>query len=321
MQSLGLNVLGLPAHAPVGLPVEKQMNVLHNMLSKVQQKDEDVHAWRAHMMRILAEGGLSQDVRHPSVLGVEERRVLAEARREFARKLSDKFLGSAARFLLEDQNSEGIAKLEERLVHELDLALRFSCVVWSRQEPLSFLDLQELSTTECMSSDDLMTVHSTQAPVRSLRCEDDDDGAMTPPGYHEGYSVVAVLQPAVETITTSTEGSQGRTKVARICSKARILVAAPISTSPPLTPIEVDVAPPELLALASVPSPAPSKSLPEIPATHSHSNSELEMLLPSRSFRPIVRPSSPKTLARVSPKPLLLESTRLNAGTPIIQAQ
>lgn len=74
----------------------------------------------------------------------EDKQMLANARREYARELKERFLGSAARFFLRDQDAQGIARLEGRLASELDLALRFSAQAWSRVAPLQFVRLKNL---------------------------------------------------------------------------------------------------------------------------------------------------------------------------------
>ena len=95
-------------------------------------------------MRTLADGGLSRDPCHFSMADNEDKQMLANARREYARQLKERFLGSAARFFLRDQDAQGIARLEGRLASELDLALRFSAQAWSRVTPLQFVRLKNL---------------------------------------------------------------------------------------------------------------------------------------------------------------------------------
>lgn len=71
--------------------------------------------------------------------------MVANARAEYARGLAERFLCSPARFLLDEADAAGIARLEAQLVGELDAALRFSARVWSRDSPLAFFSLRNLT--------------------------------------------------------------------------------------------------------------------------------------------------------------------------------
>jgi len=166
-------------------------------------------------------------------MGNGDRRMLAEARRDYARKLKDQFLGGAARFLLQDQDPKGIEKLEGRLVNEFDLALQFSCLVWSREDVLSFRGAQDLqlpapgtaddSTSPSSFFNDLMQIHQVTMkppPSASDAGADGEKDTKEPEGEQEKqqpesklasfeklkddgehHGVVIVLQPAVEAIS------------------------------------------------------------------------------------------------------------------------
>lgn len=105
----------------------------------VQGKDDAVHGWRSQMMQILCEGGLGQNVSDRAIAKNEDKKMLASARREYARRLKE-------RFLLQDQDADDIAKLEGGLTEELDLALRFSAQVWARAAPLGFVGIEEITS-------------------------------------------------------------------------------------------------------------------------------------------------------------------------------
>jgi hypothetical protein len=179
-----------------------------------------MHAWRAQMLQTLSEGGLSMELEQ---LKGEDRRRLADARKTYARKLKDRFLSGAARFLLQDQNdSSGIDRLECRLIKEIDLALQFSCLVWSRHDPLRIKGLWYLAKTTFLSSDETMELCESQAPVT---VEPSNEFADMPPGYHDGHKVVMAVQPVIEFV--SVVDNSGDEEVSKILSKARVLVAAP----------------------------------------------------------------------------------------------
>ncbi|KAK0717379.1 hypothetical protein B0T26DRAFT_709764 [Lasiosphaeria miniovina] len=241
---LNLTKVGLPGPSSnQGLPAKADIENLHLLLSHVQQSQSNTNSWRAQLMQILSEGGLS--VEPENAIG-EGRRVLAEARQNYARKLKDRFLSGAARFLLREQNQQeqeqkteattgnnnnSIEKLERHLVNEFDAALRFSCRVWSRHDPLRLRGLSDLAAAAFTSSNDAMDLCQAQADALALARA--QAGDQTPRTFsvrngHEGHSVVVVLQPAVDTIVTAPEnGGQGQRDVPRMWSKARVFVAPP----------------------------------------------------------------------------------------------
>jgi hypothetical protein len=185
-----------------------------NFLPAAQQKDGDACAWRAQLMRTLSEGGLSRDPCHPSMAD-ENKQMLANARREYARQLKERFLGSAARFFLRDQDAQGISKLEGQLVSELDLALRFSAQAWSRPNSIQFIRLKQLG--------------GGTAPHRRFRAGDDlveaCDAQREEFGTEEKH-VIMVLRPAVGTLKKI--GGPGKVWV-----KAQV-VGSPIPVTKPL---------------------------------------------------------------------------------------
>lgn len=184
----------------------------------VQRNETDVHAWRAQLMTILSEGGMSSDL--GSVEG-DERRFLVNCRKIYSRKLKERFLGGAARFLLQDQDATGIEQLESSLVEQIDAALQFSCRVWSRREPLRLKGLKELTKVPFLMSDETMQLCRGQAPADA---QQDDVGSDLPPAYHDGHTVVLVIQPVIEWVAVNPSGTP---ETSTIVSKARVLVAAP----------------------------------------------------------------------------------------------
>lgn len=171
------------------------------------------------MMKILSDGGLSRDLCHASMANNEDKQMLANARREYARQLKDQFLSSAARFFLRDQDPQGITILESRLVSEFDFALRFSAQAWARPTPLSFIGLKQLNAAPLRGSGvgddvvDFFPSSSQQARARGER-----------------QQVVVVLRPAVGTLRKI--GGPGK-----IWVKAQS-IASPVSMSPSLIDID-----------------------------------------------------------------------------------
>jgi len=217
------------------------------------------------MMRILSEGGLSQDATHPSVSGNNDRRLLAEARREYARKLKERFLGGAARFLLQDQDPKGIEKLEGRLVSELDMALKFSCLVWSRDDPLAFKGLHELDGDGTSSALAGITTGS----------ETDDGNSQQP--------IIVVLQPAV--MVPPNSESPHDSVSSRICVKANVIRESP----PPPPPLESPASQASDTSGENLKTPVTAASITDPPSTALHPMSPaagtLEFL-PRIAFKP-----------------------------------
>jgi hypothetical protein len=145
-------------------------------------------------MKAFCEGGMSTEVDRPFI--TEHGRLLADARLRYAGRLKDKFLRGPARFLLQDQDSAGIEKLERRLVQEIDATLRFSFQLWCRQEAPQVQGLHDLIETMFNASEDDIELWQAQAPlyVQSPRGPNTGD---TPPRYHDGHSVIMVVQTSV----------------------------------------------------------------------------------------------------------------------------
>lgn len=234
----------------------------------VQQNSTDKHTWRAQLMHTLADGGMALD--HDGVEG-DERRFLIDCRKIYSRKLAERFLSGAARFLLHDQDAAGIERLEGKLVQEIDLALRFSCRAWSRRESLEFRGLKELAEVPFLTSDEHMQLCRGQAPTAACP---EEPGFDSPPAYHDGHTVTIVVQPTVESVIVRQSGKDIR----KVLSKARVLVASPgprsaypKSEATPLTAKPLDnypvislltpIAPAPVPVSASAPAPAPVASV------------------------------------------------------------
>lgn len=129
---------------------------------------------------------------HPSIANNGDRRMLAECRKEYARKLKDKFLSGPARFLLRDQTPEGISVLEGKLVGEIDLALKFSGLVWGRADgDVQFKGL--LNLPEYHESEE-MEVYGSGKAEGERPSSANGNGEKHP-------SVMMVLQPAISCTT------------------------------------------------------------------------------------------------------------------------
>ena len=158
-------------------------------------------------MRLLSDGGLGHDLAHPSMANNEDRQLLANARRDYAQQLKDRFLGSAARFLLRDQDAGGIARLEGRLLAELDLALRFSVQAWSRVAPLVFVGLSELLArghgfrlaTAAENGDETAELCANQKPLLWRDCNKIEEAP-----------IAMVIQPAIGVRQPRQHPGQGR---------------------------------------------------------------------------------------------------------------
>lgn len=258
-RSLSLDTANLTSLPKPSLPGKQDMENLYNVLAKgqytcshlshnilvedltntylllpVQTRDQDAHKWRRHLMRTLSEGGLILDANHAKS---PDSRLLVEARENYAKKLKERFLAGPARYLLEDQDATGIEKLERRLLHELDLALRFSCKVWSRRDQLKFSSLPEFVTTEFHACSPIMQLCQIQAPASvpvklSKRHGDgvEDFGSDAPPAYHDGSAVIMVVQPAVGSVRAN--GCQKESEQTPVIwAKAQVLVRTPIIPS------------------------------------------------------------------------------------------
>ncbi|KAK4104401.1 hypothetical protein N658DRAFT_483352 [Parathielavia hyrcaniae] len=208
-------------------PSRQAMESLYRLSSKMRGGDSSAIAWRNSLMKSFVEGGMSMEA--DSILHTDESRHLAEARLRYAGRLKDKFLRGPARFLLRDQDSAGIEKLERRLVQEIDATLRFSCQLWCRNDTPQVRGLHDLlETTFTASRDDIELCHAqTPHHAQSSRGA---NGGDSPPGYHDGHSVIMVVQPSVGVRTSSgtRQGAKANTKVnTKVWTKASVLVATP----------------------------------------------------------------------------------------------
>ncbi|KAK1830927.1 hypothetical protein QBC39DRAFT_101242 [Podospora conica] len=265
--TLDTKCVSSPTKPPLALGRSAMETVL-GILEGVQQRNFESHIWRSQLMQTLSSGGMSLE--SDSVQGHERRR-LVQSRKDYAKKLKERFLGGAARFLLQDQDAAGIEKLEKGLEHEIDLALKFSCQVWSRPEPLQIQGLRELEETAFIMSSDTMQLCRAQAPI-DISIE--DAGSDLPPAYHDGQHVVMVVEPVVGFLLPKISGGG---QPSRVLSKAKVLVAAPGSNSSynkdestPLTarPIDGLTSIPMMVhasLLGPPPAPAPTARLPLAP--------------------------------------------------------
>jgi len=208
------------------VPDAHSMENLYRILMNVNETPARLHTWRSQLMRMLSEGGISLLSKQAKN---DDSRMFVEARESYARKLKDRFLSGAARFLLQqDQDPVTIDKLETRLLSEIDAALRFSCQAWSRQDPLRFRGLCDLPAS----------FSSSGSPGKLMDlCLDYSDRAEQPTSLrsYDGQSVVMIIQPTVETVraTRSPTDPKATKEVSRIWSKARVLVHAPPPSKAP----------------------------------------------------------------------------------------
>jgi hypothetical protein len=291
-------------------------------------------------MKTFCEGGMSTEVN--SILLTEDARLLAEARLIYAATLKDRFLRSPARFLLQDQDAAGIEKLERRLVQEIDAALRFSCQLWCRRDTPQIKGLRELSEMVFNSSNGNMELCRAQAPLYAepVRNVGTEEG---PPGYHDGHSVIMVVQPSVG--VSSSAGTKKDAKgSSKIWAKASVFVASPkpAAASPkPMVPspkpgaaspkpaalslnlkavtestkpaqeliATQDASPPDttsIKAMAGAASP-PLLSPPAPPVPPKDSQDSALILLPNIAFKDLI------------PRPLRKQSPRLSLAAALAQ--
>lgn len=184
--------------------------------------------------------------------------MLIESRLNYARRLKERFLSGAARFLLQDQDPAGIANLERTLTEHIDDALRFSCQLWARPGLIRFHGFAALGGQLFRPGNKLMGLCQAQGPSldfgEGVGGANNGSGAVPghvlaqfqlqsqshpsngpetpgPPGYYDGRPVVMVCQPAIEGIEVGdrlgrdeTDPSKPR-KISRVWMKARVLVA------------------------------------------------------------------------------------------------
>jgi hypothetical protein len=175
-------------------------------------------------MKAFFEGGISTEV--DSILLAKDARLLAEARLKYSGRLKDRFLRGPARFLLQHQDPAGIDKLEHRLVQEIDAALRFSCQLWCRRDTPRVTRLRDLAEMAFSSSSNDMELYQAQAPLCAQPAGGSVDTQDGRPGYHDGDSVIMVVQPSVS--VSPNAGIKKDTKRSnKVWTKASVLVASP----------------------------------------------------------------------------------------------
>ncbi|KAK0755163.1 hypothetical protein B0T18DRAFT_315923 [Schizothecium vesticola] len=220
-----------------GLPVRRDFMNLYHMLAQAQPDDADhsPHEWRAALMRLFAEGGMSTG--DPALAGLNEaRRTIIESRLNYARRLKERFLCGPARLLLHNQDTSGIDRLERLLSALIDDTLRFSCQLWSRPNPLRLQAWKELSTKHYHAANDLMTLCHAQQP-RPVSPGAHRTAPEPVSHVHEGRPVIMVVQPAIEALRACGADHE---PPARLLLPARVLVAtsprarapAPIAIEP-----------------------------------------------------------------------------------------
>ena len=231
----------------------------------------NAHQWRAQMMRLLADGGLClQDATDAG--DNEAKRALAECRQNYARKLRERFLGSAAQFLLHDQDLNGIEKLEGTLTEIMDDSLRFSCKLWSRVTPVRFLGWKQLQDPRFKPSSNFMTVARTHSSSRVAEQQNDkpqNRGPDSPLGYHDDYPVIMVLRPAMEVLSLDLEtnsGTASKNDNPLILLKAQVMLATTkLSASEPMPTTGAEIHPTPLPETNSTMSPRSTNSSPATP--------------------------------------------------------
>jgi hypothetical protein len=186
------------------------------------------------MMRLFADGGFS--LKDAAAAGRNEsRRTFVDSRLNFARKLKERFLGGSARFLLQDQDANGIEKLECTLTDMIDEALRFSCRLWTRVAPLHLHGWKDLGSKEVKAATPLVTLCHAQAEVeaRNHHAGASKDKPSGSAENSEDQPIVMVVQPAVVTESVNLPGAKAGSStdgVALVWLRARVMLAGPLSS-------------------------------------------------------------------------------------------
>ncbi|KAK4680550.1 hypothetical protein QC764_213580 [Podospora pseudoanserina] len=229
--------LGAGCASMLGLPLKGDMERLQLMLEDSQDPSpysQQAH-WRAQMMRLFATGGmgLSHSSSSSTCSASSSRQALIDSRLNYARKLRDRFLGGAARFLLHDQDALGIERLERVLTEMIDDALRLSCKLWSRPGGIRLKRWKDLPEFKNGYKNGMKSVKICQAQDKSytvLRQTMADPGKdEEKEDENEGRPVIMVVQPAVEAVI-DTGHSEAPSLV---WLKARVMVAAPVEEPVP----------------------------------------------------------------------------------------
>ncbi|KAL2130942.1 hypothetical protein VTI74DRAFT_5725 [Chaetomium olivicolor] len=224
----------------LGLPVQTDMERLLHMLTEAQEEESRVstYHWRAQMMRLFAEGGFT--LKDAAAAGRNEsRRSFVESRLNLARKLKERFLGSSARFLLQDQDAAGIEKLEGRLGDMVDDALRFSCRLWTRVAPHRLHGWRDLGSKEVRCATPLVTLCHAQAELEAQNHQREDPKGKRSGSPQVEQPIVMVVQPAVVTDSINLPGvnvGSGNDGVALVWLRARVMLAGPMAPEFPDPP-------------------------------------------------------------------------------------
>ncbi|KAJ4395724.1 hypothetical protein N0V85_006453, partial [Neurospora sp. IMI 360204] len=183
-----------------------------------------------------------------SANGIEAKHMLIESRLNYARRLKDRFLSGVARFLLQDQDPAGIAKLEHSLTEHIDDALRFSCQLWARPGPIRFHGFAAVGGQAYKGGGRLVELcrAQQQGPKETTAGQEQGQGqgqmvshmqtsGPPRPGHYDGRPVVMVIQPAIEGFEIGSGGEHGDTtkpsKTSKVWLKARVLNSASVTTS------------------------------------------------------------------------------------------
>lgn len=232
------------------------------------------------MMRLFADGGFGiKDV--ASAGNNEIRRTFVESRLNYARKLKERFLGSSARFLLQDQDPHGIERLENKLSELVDDALRFSCRLWTRMAPVRLYGWKDMGSKEVKASTSLVTLCHAQVRVEAHRHRAQAAGKEKPPQDDQtDQPMVMAVQPAVLAedigLPINRDGEDG---MALVWLKARVMLAGPMSVDD--AELEVVSATPSKSSYPPAAEDAAGKS-----AAGPGSSPQPNEVLPATSFKP-----------------------------------
>jgi hypothetical protein len=192
------------------------------------------------MMRLLADGGFS--LKDVAAAGLNDScRTFVESRLNYARKLKERFLGGSARFLLQDQDANGIEELEHMLMDMIDDALTFSCRLWTRVAPIRLHGWKDLGSREIKAATPVVTLCHAQVEVESRNHRGGENGKDKPSGSPQNNetddTIVMVVQPAVVTDSIDLPGAgTGEDGIALVWLRARVMVAGPMSADVPGSP-------------------------------------------------------------------------------------
>ncbi|KAL1844172.1 hypothetical protein VTJ49DRAFT_3828 [Mycothermus thermophilus] len=221
----------------LGLPLKHDMERLVHIITDAQEETARIsaHQWRAHLMRLLMDGGFG--LKDVAAAGKgDTRRTFVESRLNYTRKLRERFLGGAARYLLQDQDSLGIERLEGMLTDMIDDALRFSCRLWTRLVPVRLQTWNHLENKEFLSPNHLVTLCHAQAPgPRKNGGQEAKEKPNGPPrDDQEGRAITMIVQPAIVTDTKDIPGhDKGKDEEVLVWLRARVMVEGPLAPDSP----------------------------------------------------------------------------------------